>query len=113
MFNNTNQYISYVEHYPKVQTNQAAMVCMLNFVFEVEKKNVDINSTIWESSDGKSYIKILYNNSGVIYRLNENEQEIIVNISSLLNKKTTLSIRLLHSFTGLAYVIIYLNGNNI
>ena len=111
--NNTNQYISDVEYYPKIPTIHSAIVCMFNFVFEVEKMSVDINSTLWKSSDGKSYIKILFNNSGVIYRFNENEGEIIVNTSSLLNNKTTLSIRLLYSFTGLFSVIIYLNGNKI
>ena len=113
VFNNTNQYISYVEHYPKIPTNHSSMICMFNFVFEIEKKNIDINSTLWESSDGKSYIKILYNNSGVVYRLNENESEIIVKTSSLLNKTASLSIRLLYSFTSFVYIIIYLYCNKI
>ena len=73
VFNTANQYICYVEHCPKMPTNQLDIVCMFNFVFEFEKKSVDINSTLWDSSDGKSYIKILYNNSGIIYRFNENE----------------------------------------
>ena len=87
VFNNTNQYISYVEHYSKIPTNHASMVCMFNCVFEIEKKNIDINSTLWKSSDGKSYIKILYNIMGVIYRLNEKKSEIIVNTTCLLPEK--------------------------
>ena len=79
VFNNTNQYISYVEHYPSIPSNHAAMASMFNFVFEVVKKSVDINSTLWESSDGRSYFKILYNNSGIVYRFNENEGESIIN----------------------------------
>ena len=73
VFNNTNQYTSYVEYYLQKPTYHASIVCMFNFVFEVVKKSVDINGTSCESSDGNSYIKILYNNSGIIYRINENE----------------------------------------
>ena len=65
---------------------------MFNFVFQVEKKSVDINSTLWQSNDGKSYIKLLYNNSGIIYKVNENVNEFIINTDSLLNKKLILSI---------------------
>ena len=113
MFDNTNQYVSYVEHYPSIPNNQSAIVCLYNFTFEVIKKPVDINSTLWESSDGKSYIKILYNNSGIVYKFNENENEVIINTINLLNKKTTLSIRLMYTFTNFITVIIFLDGNKI
>ena len=113
MLNNTNQYISYVEHNPSIPTNQAAIVWLYNFSFEVIKKDVDINSTLWESSDGTSYVKILYNNSGIVYKFNENENDVIINTTTLLNKKTTLLLRLMFSFTNFISVIIFLDGNNI
>ena len=113
VFNNTNQYLSYVEHYPELPANHSYIVFMFNFLFEVEKKSVDINSTLWESSNGKSYIKILYNNSGIIYKFNENIGEFIVNTPSLLNNKTVLSIRFLLTFTDLLSVIVYLNNSKI
>ena len=87
-FNNTNQYISYTEHYPKIPSSRSHIVYLFNFVFQVEKKS--INSTLWESNNGKSYIKILFNHSGIIYKLDENSSEFIINTSSLLDKKSIL-----------------------
>ena len=72
---------------------------------------MDINSALWESSDGKSYIKILYNNSGIVYEFNENENEVIINTTNLLSKKTTLAIKLMYSFTSFINVIMFLDGN--
>ena len=88
-FNNTNQYITYTEFYSLVTSiNYYAF----NFIFKVEKKQVDINSTLWDSHNGKSYINFLYNNQGIIYKINENVNENIINITSrFLDKKSKIN----------------------
>ena len=79
--------------------------------FKLRKKSVDINSTLWQSNDGKSYVKILYNNSGVIDKLNELGNEIIINTDSLLHRKSILSIHCMVTFINSIIVVVYLNDN--
>ena len=108
-FNNTNQYITYTEFYP-VYTYLRKY--LFNFIFEVEKNSVDLNSTLWECNNGKSYIKILYNNQGIIYKINENANEKIINLtSSLLNRKSNLMIYCLYTLLLSNIIVkVYLDG---
>ena len=41
---------------------------MFNFVIELIKKNIDINSTLFISQDELQYIKLLYNNQGIVFK---------------------------------------------
>ena len=96
-FNNSNQRIKYTDIFYK-QTDLTTFV--FNFVIEPVKKPVDINSTIMEEND--NYIKLLYNNQGIIFKFGKMvdnfinnptyPNEIIVSLSnSLLNKKNVLT----------------------
>ena len=106
-FNNTNQYITFTEFY----TLQTINHYVFNFIFKVEKQTIDINSTLFESNNGKTYIKILYNNQGIIYKINELENEKIVNTSSsLLDKKFNLMIYCQKHLFNMLIVKVYLNG---
>ena len=97
-FNNTNQKIKYIDIFNKV-TNFTSLA--FNFVIEPEKKTVDINSTLMKC-ENDNYIKLLYNNQGIIFKFGKMidnyilnptyPNEIIVSLSStLLNKKNILT----------------------
>ena len=110
-FNNTNQKIKYTDIFYK-QTNFESLA--FNIVFECEKKAVDINSTLMECED--NYIKLLYNNQGIIFKMGKMinnyinnptyPNEIIVSLSStLINKKHILTF-----YYDLTKVLIILNS---
>ena len=96
-FNNTNQRIKYTDIFNK-EVNLKTL--SFNFVIEPEKKAVDSNSTLMEC-ENDNYIKILYNNQGVIFKFGKminNFQtnptypnEIIISTPSMLNKKNILT----------------------
>ena len=46
-FSNTNQYISYVEHYPVIPPNNSYIFLCLILYFK-SKKTININSILWE-----------------------------------------------------------------
>ena len=89
--NNTNQRIKYTDIFNK-QPNLTSFA--FNFVIQPEKKIVDLNSTLMEC-ENDNYIKILYNNQGVIFKFGKmvslvnpfDPNEIIVSTNSMLNKK--------------------------
>ena len=96
-FNNTNQKIKYTDIY----NDTIFTSFVFNFVIEPEKKSVDINSTIMEC-EIDNYIKLLYNNQGIIFKFGSminnyttnptSPNEIIVSLSStLINKKNILT----------------------
>ena len=92
-FNNTNQRIKYTDIFYKI-TDFASFV--FNFVIEPEKKNIDINSTLIQC-ENDNYIKLLYNNQGIIFKFGKMVEnyiinptypnEIIVSLSNSLLKK--------------------------
>ena len=97
-FNNTNQKIKYTDIFNN-RLNLSSLV--FNFVIEPEKKNIDINSTLIEC-ENDNYIKILYNNQGIIFKFGymlENYihnpihlDEVIVSLpKTLINKKNVLT----------------------
>ena len=111
-FNNTNQKIKYTDIFYK-ETNFTSLV--FNFVIEPEKKSVDINTTLMEC-ENDNYIKLLYNNQGIIFKFGSminnyttnptSPNEIIVSLSnSLLNKKNILTF-----FYDNTKVLIILNS---
>ena len=63
-FDNTDQRIKYKDIFNK---RSELSSIMFNFIVEVEKKSVDINSTLWEC-ENDNYIKILYNNQGIVVK---------------------------------------------
>ena len=66
-FNNTNQKIKYTDIFNKKTELKSFM---FNFVIEPEKKSIDINSTLFQSGQD-TYIKILYNNQGIIFKFGD------------------------------------------
>ena len=118
-FNNTNQKMTFVDAFLK--KNDLFSVCF-NFVIEPEKKSVDINSTLM-SYDTDNYIKVLYNNQGIVYRFgdmykNSNYllEAIIPTPNSLLNRKNIITVY----FSGINDTlgnnnknIVYVNSNKI
>ena len=96
-FNNTNQKIKYTDIFNK-EVNFSTFA--FNFVIEPEKKTIDINSTLFEC-ESDNYIKLLYNNQGVIFKFGKMinnyiinptfPNEIIVSTSTMLNKKDILT----------------------
>ena len=110
-FNNTDQKLKYTDIFNKKE-NLTSLA--FNFVFEAEKKVVDINSTLMESDN--NYIKLLYNNQAIIFKFGSmidnvttNQtfpNEIIVSLSSsLLNKKNILTF-----YYGFTNILIILNS---
>ena len=119
-FNNTNQKINFVDSFLKM--NQLFSFAF-NFIISPEKKTVDINSTLFQSGTD-DYIKILYNNQGIIFRFGDmyNARRdyvlecIIPTPTSLLNRKNVITIY----FNGINDIntnnrksIVYVNGNKI
>ena len=121
-FNNTNQKIKYTDIFNRYQNlNSIAS----NFVIEPEKKTVDINSTLLQAGND-NYIKILYNNQGIVFKFGkmiENyltssstfPNEIIVSITTILNKKHVITF--FYNTTGNVIIIlnsqVVYNQNNI
>ena len=90
-FNNTNQRIKYTDIFNEYIELSSIL---FNFVIEGEKKNIDINSTLF-SCENNNYIKLLYNNQGIAFKFGlmiENfsnpiyHNEIVVQTGTLLNK---------------------------
>ena len=119
-FNNTNQKINFVDSFLK--KNQLFSFAF-NFIISPEKKTVDINSTLFQSGS-YDYIKILYNNQGIIFRFGDMYnasgdyvlESIIPTPTSLLNRKNVITIY----FNGINDIntnnrksIVYVNGNKI
>ena len=119
-FNNTNQKINFVDSFLK--RNQLFSFAF-NFIISPEKKTVDINSTLFQSGTD-NYIKILYNNQGIIFRFGDMYntrgdyvlESIIPTPTSLLNRKNVITIY----FNGINDIntnnkksIVYVNGNKI
>ena len=119
-FNNTNQKINFVDSFLK--RNQLFSFAF-NFIISPEKKTVDINSTLFQSGTD-NYIKILYNNQGIIFRFGNMYnartdyvlESIIPTPTILLNRKNVITIY----FNGIndnygnnKKSIVYVNGNKI
>ena len=119
-FNNTTQKIKFTDTFLK--KNDLFSIAF-NFVIQPQKKNVDINSTIFQSGTD-DYIKILYDNQGVIFRFNGMYnlkgdyvfEVIIPTPSSLLNRENVITIY----FNGINDVntsnrksIVYVNSDKI
>ena len=119
-FNNTNQRVNFVDSFLK--RNQLFSFAF-NFIISPEKKTVDINSTLFQSGS-YDYIKILYNNQGIIFRFGDMYnasgdyvlESIIPTPTSLLNRKNVITIY----FNGINDIntnnrksIVYVNGNKI
>ena len=119
-FNNTNQRVNFVDSFLK--KNDLFSIAF-NFIISIEKKTVDINSTLFQSGTD-NYIKILYNNQGIIFRFGDMYntrrdyvlESIIPTPTTLLNRKNVITIY----FNGLNDVnvsnrksIVYVNGNKI
>ena len=119
-FNNTNQRVNFVDSFLK--RNQLFSFAF-NFIISPEKKTVDINSTLFQSGTD-NYIKILYNNQGIIFRFGDMYnasgdyvlESIIPTLTSLLNRKNVITIY----FNGINDInrnnrksIVYVNGNKI
>ena len=119
-FNNTNQKINFVDSFLK--RNQLFSFAF-NFIISPEKKTVDINSTLFQSGSD-DYIKILYNNQGVLFRFGDMYnirrdyvlECIIPTPTTLLNRKNVITIY----FNGINDInannrksIVYVNGNKI
>ena len=119
-FNNTNQRVNFVDSFLK---NNDLFSIAFNFVIEPQKKNVDINSTLFQTGTD-DYIKILYNNQGIIFRFGDMHnartdyvlESIIPTPTTLLNRKNVITIY----FNGINDIygnnkksIVYVNGNKI
>ena len=97
-FNNTTQKIKYTDSFIKEdKLNSIAF----NFVITPEKKSVDINSTLFESSND-NYVKMLYNSQAIIFKFSKMitdfygdikyPLEIIVpTTTTMLNKKNVIT----------------------
>ena len=91
-FNNTNQRLKYTDILIKEDNFKSVA---FNFIVEPEKKAVDINSTIFQSGND-NYIKILYNNQGIVFKFGDmienfkinptHPNEIIVPTTALFKK---------------------------
>ena len=86
-FNNTNQRIKYTDIFNK-RVDLSSI--MFNFVVEPQKKTVDINSTLWEC-ENDNYIKILYNNQGLVVRF-DFMKKIMPNVINEIVAPTTESL---------------------
>ena len=94
-FNNTTQKIKYTDIFNK-QPELTSFT--YNFVIEVEKKTIDINSTLLEC-ENDNYIKLLYNNQAIIFKMGKmvsfvddfDPNEIIVSTTTMLNKKNVIT----------------------
>ena len=119
-FNNTNQRVNFVDSFLK--KNDLFSIAF-NFVIEPQKKNVDINSTLFQTGTD-DYIKILYNNQAVLFRFGDMNnargdyvlESIIPTPTTLLNRKNVITIY----FNGINDIfvnnkksIVYVNGNKI
>ena len=119
-FNNTNQRVNFVDSFIK---REQLFSIAFNFIISPEKKTVDINSTLFQSGTD-NYIKILYNNQGIIFRFGDMHnartdyvlESIIPTPTTLLNRKNVITIY----FNGIndnygnnKKSIVYVNGNKI
>ena len=119
-FNNTTQKIKFTDTFLK---NNNLFSIAYNFIIEPLKKNIDINSTIFQSGTD-DYIKILYDNQGIVFRFGDMYnikydyllEVIIPTPSTLLNRKNVITIY----FNGINDIhvnnrksIVYVNSDKI
>ena len=118
-FNNTNQRIKYTDSFVKKDN---LISISFNFVIEPEKKNIDINSTLFQS-ETDNYIKLLYNNQGITYKFGDMyttpyrtyTNEIVVSTpTTLLNRKNVITIYI-SGFNDIypEQIIVYVNSHKI
>ena len=119
-FNNTNQRIKYTDSFVKKDN---LITLSFNFIIEPEKKNIDINSTLFQS-ETNNYIKLLYDNQGIIYKFGDMykadskrtyiEEVVIPTPTTLLNRKNVITIYI-SGFNDIypEKIIVYVNSNKI
>ena len=118
-FNKTTQRIKYTDIFKKTSELQSIM---FNFIIEAEKKSIDINSTLFSTSDNNSYIKLFYDNQGIIFRIDDmyksypsvHFKEIIIpTTDTLLNKQCVISLCCHMNETSLSKIVVFVNDNKI
>ena len=108
---------SYVMSFINKDINNLTSI-MFNFITEPLKKHISINSTLFTTSDNDSYIKLLYNNQGIIFKFNDMFEyypriyfsEVIIPTTETILKECVISF---YYYKNLSKFIFFVNDVNI